>query len=215
MFGIMGIRNRLQEIHVSRRTADIVRCGLSARLGDAGLTARTLDPAAQVRANAPPNSIVIQKEEALAGQVNVTVPLVVPSAYPALSAAHRSYESSEAGYKVAETQILFGTAQAFYAAAGADEIFQARHHGVEVAQKTLDDAQSRLAAGTVNPGVTLGDVMALVWAMRGLTETTGEVAPGTWQRFLDIHLAGLRAPGPLSATPSMSAGQLTELLPRP
>jgi hypothetical protein len=72
-----------------------------------------------------------------------------------------------------------------------------------------------LAAGTLNPGVTVGDVMALVWGMRGLTETTSEVAPGTWQRFLDIHLAGLRTPGPVSATPSMSAGQLAELLPRP
>jgi AcrR family transcriptional regulator len=71
-----------------------------------------------------------------------------------------------------------------------------------------------LAAGTLNPGVTVGDVLAMVWGMRGLTETTGEVAPGTWQRFLDIHLAGLRTPGPLSATPSMSAGQLAELLPR-
>jgi AcrR family transcriptional regulator len=71
-----------------------------------------------------------------------------------------------------------------------------------------------LAAGTLNPGVMLGDVMALIWAMRGLTETAGEVAPGTWQRFLDIHLAGLRAPGPLSATPPLSAGQLAELLPR-
>jgi len=72
-----------------------------------------------------------------------------------------------------------------------------------------------LAAGTLNPGVTVGDVMSLVWGMRGLTETADEVAPGTWQRFLDIHLAGLRAPGPLSATPSMSPGQLAELLPRP
>jgi AcrR family transcriptional regulator len=70
-----------------------------------------------------------------------------------------------------------------------------------------------LAAGTVNQDVTLGDVMALIWAMRGLTEDTGEVAPQTWQRFLDIHLAGLRAPGPLSASPSISAGQLSELLP--
>ncbi len=41
------------------------------------------------------------------------------------------------------------------------------------------------------------------------------VAPETWQRFLDIHLAGLCAPGPLSASPSMSAGQLSALLPRP
>jgi AcrR family transcriptional regulator len=72
-----------------------------------------------------------------------------------------------------------------------------------------------LAAGTLNPGVTVGDVMALVWGMRGLTKTTSEVAPGAWQRFLDIHLAGLRAPGPLSATPSMSAGQLAEPVPRP
>jgi AcrR family transcriptional regulator len=72
-----------------------------------------------------------------------------------------------------------------------------------------------LAAGTLNPGVTVADVMALIWGMRGLTEVAGEVAPGTWQRFLDIHLAGLRTPGPLSATPSMSDRQLAELLPRP
>ncbi|HEX4289046.1 MAG TPA: helix-turn-helix domain-containing protein [Trebonia sp.] len=72
-----------------------------------------------------------------------------------------------------------------------------------------------LTAGALNPGVTVGDVMSLVWGMRGLTETTDAVAPGTWQRFLDIHLAGLRAPGPLSATPSMSPGQLADLLPRP
>ncbi len=70
-----------------------------------------------------------------------------------------------------------------------------------------------LGAGTLNPDVTQGDVMALIWAMRGLTETTGEVAPQTWQRFLDIHLAGLRAPGRLSGRPSMSAGQLSRLLP--
>ena len=94
--------------------------------------------------------------------------------------------------------------------------------------RSVDGAESReiraavqeltsraLAAGTLNPGVTVGDVMSLVWAMRGLTETTDEVAPGAWQRFLDIHLAGLRAAGPLSVTPSISAGQLTALLPRP
>jgi len=70
-----------------------------------------------------------------------------------------------------------------------------------------------LAAGTLNPGVTLGDVMSLIWAMRGLTQATGGVAPESWDRFLEIHLAGLRAPGRLSATPGLSAGQLSELLP--
>ena len=70
-----------------------------------------------------------------------------------------------------------------------------------------------VAAGTVNPGITAGDVMALVWAMRGLVQAAGEVAPGAWQRFLDIHLAGLRAAGPLSGTPALSARQLSKLAP--
>jgi hypothetical protein len=38
--------------------------------------------------------------------------------------------------------------------------------------------------------------------MRGLVEATAEAAPDSWQRFLDIHLdihlAGLRTPGPRS-----------------
>jgi AcrR family transcriptional regulator len=52
-----------------------------------------------------------------------------------------------------------------------------------------------LAAGTLNPDVTFGDVMALTWAMRGLVEAAAEADPDSWQRFLDIHLAGLRVPG--------------------
>jgi hypothetical protein len=54
-------------------------------------------------------------------------------------------------------------------------------------------------------------VLALVWDMRGLVQATGEVAPGAWQRFLDIHLAGLRAAGPLSSTPPLSSRQLAKL----
>jgi AcrR family transcriptional regulator len=70
-----------------------------------------------------------------------------------------------------------------------------------------------LAAGTLNPGATLGDVMSLIWAMRGLTEATGGAAPGSWERFLDIHLAGLRAAGSVSASPVLTPAQLSELLP--
>jgi AcrR family transcriptional regulator len=55
-----------------------------------------------------------------------------------------------------------------------------------------------VAAGTVNSDITAADVMALIWAMRGLVQGIGEVAPGAWQRFLDIQLAGMRAAGPLS-----------------
>ena len=65
---------------------------------------------------------------------------------------------------------------------------------LEIRAAVQELTRRALDAGTLNPDVTVGDVMSLVWGMRGLTETTDEVAPGTWQRFLDIHLAGLRAP---------------------
>ena len=51
------------------------------------------------------------------------------------------------------------------------------------------------AAGTVHPGITARDVMELVWALRGLVQAAEDVAPARWQRFLDIHLAGMRASG--------------------
>jgi len=79
----------------------------------------------------------------------------------------------------------------------------------------VDELTARaVAAGTVNPGVTAGDVIALILAMRGLVQATGEVAPGAWQRFLDIQLAGLRAARPLSSVPPISPSQLARLAPR-
>ena len=70
-----------------------------------------------------------------------------------------------------------------------------------------------LTVGTLSPKATTGDILALIWSMRGLVQATGEVAPQSWQRFLDIHLAGLRSDGPLSRTPALSARQLSKLAP--
>jgi AcrR family transcriptional regulator len=79
----------------------------------------------------------------------------------------------------------------------------------------IDELTARaLTAHTVNPGITSGDVLAVVWAMRGLVQATAEVAPGAWQRFLDIQLAGMRAPGSLSGTPPLSTRQVSKLAPR-
>ncbi|HEY3482986.1 MAG TPA: hypothetical protein VGL02_29245, partial [Streptomyces sp.] len=65
--------------------------------------------------------------------------------------------------------------------------------------------------GRIGPDIRLGDVMAVAWAMRGIVETTGSVAPDAWQRHLDIHLAGLRAPGPQSTRDPVSREQLTQI----
>jgi AcrR family transcriptional regulator len=79
----------------------------------------------------------------------------------------------------------------------------------------IDELTARaIAAGTVNPGITPGDVLALTWAMRGLVQATGDFAPEAWQRFLDIQLAGMRAPGPLSTARPLSSRQLSKLAPR-
>ena len=58
----------------------------------------------------------------------------------------------------------------------------------------IDELTRRaVAAGTVGQDVAGSDVMALVWALRGLVQATGDAAPAAWPRFLAIHLAGLRA----------------------
>jgi AcrR family transcriptional regulator len=65
--------------------------------------------------------------------------------------------------------------------------------------------------GTLSPGAALGDVMALIWGMRGLIEVCGDVAPDAWRRYLDIHLAALRGQGPFSAQPPITTTQLQKL----
>jgi AcrR family transcriptional regulator len=74
--------------------------------------------------------------------------------------------------------------------------------------RLLENAQRR---GTLSPEVELGDVMAMVWGMRGLIEVCGDVAPDAWQRYLDLHLAALRGPLPLNTCPPISAAQLQQL----
>jgi outer membrane protein TolC len=116
------------------------------------------------------NPIVIQKANQLDFAASATVPLVVPYAYEGLKAAKRNYASAEATFKVTEASILVGTAQAFFAAAGAEELVGARTHGIEVAQKTLDNARARLEAGVVNRVEVMRAELALVRAQQALRE---------------------------------------------
>jgi AcrR family transcriptional regulator len=50
-----------------------------------------------------------------------------------------------------------------------------------------------VSAGALGPGITSADVTALIGAMRGMVQTSGDAKPEVWHRFLDIHLAGMRA----------------------
>jgi len=93
--------------------------------------------------------ITILKQEQLDASVNLTLPLLVPAAYPALKAVEASVAASKASYDSNETQILFAVAQAFYGCAAAEEVLLARRSSIDVARATLSNAETRFAAGTV------------------------------------------------------------------
>jgi AcrR family transcriptional regulator len=62
-------------------------------------------------------------------------------------------------------------------------------------REALEELTGRaVAAGSVAPDVTVADVMALIWGLRGLVQATPDLPAGSWQRYLAIHLAGLRVP---------------------
>src|SRR5439155_4384785 len=64
-----------------------------------------------------PDPIVIQQGEQLDFGATATVPLLVPWAYPSLQAAKRNEEAGRATQSVTVAQVLYATAQAYYACA--------------------------------------------------------------------------------------------------
>ena len=102
----------------------------------------------------------------------------MPSAYPALSAAKSNESAGRANIAVTDAQVLFSTAQAYYACAGADELVDARRHAVVVAQKALDNAQARLEAGVVNRVEVTRAELQLVRAQQALRRVAGHAGAG-------------------------------------
>jgi OMF family outer membrane factor len=115
-------------------------------------------------------TVVITKKEELDGVVSVSLPLVVPSGYFALSAARRNQEASEATYQVSVASVLVSVAQAYFAAAGTDELVAARRNAVAVATETFDVARARVAAELANQVERTRAETALVRAQQDLAE---------------------------------------------
>lgn len=116
----------------------------------------------------PPNlQTTILKGNQLDGDLNANMPLIAPAAYPALDAVKKGYASSEATYETSEDDILYSVAQTFYAAAAADEVRVVRESAINVAKATLDNAQTRFAAGTVTKVDVDRAELALVRAQQG------------------------------------------------
>lgn len=115
-------------------------------------------------------TVVIQKLNQLDGSVNAAVPLVSLPAYYGLSAAQSSRDASTAGFHVTEAGVLLAVAQAYFAAAGTDELVVARQDAVKVATETFEVARARVAAELANQVESTRAETALVRAQQDLAE---------------------------------------------
>ena len=66
-------------------------------------------------------------------------------------------------------------------------------------------------AGRIGPDVVIGDIVTVTWALRGVIAASGAVAPDAWERYLDIHLAGLRIAAAATDRPGLTATQLARI----
>src|SRR5205085_5293084 len=82
-------------------------------------------------------TLTIQPVNQLDGVVSFSAPLIVPAAYPGLQSVKAGVGAAEANFDVSETQVMFGVAQAFYAAGIADDVLVARRSSIEVTRATL------------------------------------------------------------------------------
>jgi outer membrane protein TolC len=104
------------------------------------------------------------------GIIALNMPLIVPAAYPGYKGVKLNFKSQEKQLEVTTIQVLITIASSFYSAAGNDELVGARRHAIEVAQKTLDNAKVRLAAGVVNKVEVTRAQLALIQAEQRLLE---------------------------------------------
>jgi outer membrane protein TolC len=114
--------------------------------------------------------IIIQKGEQLDGSLTANVPLVAPSAWLGYSAAKATAQAGEANYAVTEASVLTGVAEAYFAAAGTDEVVVAREHAVKVADETFAFAKARVGSQLANPVDVTRAETALVRAQQDLVE---------------------------------------------
>ena len=121
-------------------------------------------------ASASGRPITIIKKNQLDFAATAIVPLLVPGAYAAYQGALAQRRATEASYAVTQSNLLLAAAVGFYGCAGADELVQARKHAIDVAEKTVKNAQARLDAGTVNRVEVTRAELAYVQTLQRLSE---------------------------------------------
>jgi outer membrane protein TolC len=166
--------------------ADTIRTTTTTPAEAAAIGAFEQQTAAQLAAQPP---IVIQKEEQLDFGITGTLPLVAPATWYGLSAAKATQRANVASYDASEASVLVSVAQAYYGAAGADELVAARDHAVALAKDTLANARARVAADVANQVDVTRAETALVRAEQDQAEadTSRAAAYRSLQTLLGTH----------------------------
>jgi outer membrane protein TolC len=144
-------------------------------------------------------NITILKQDQFDANISGIMPIIAPAAYPALDAVKKGYGSSEASYEASEDTVLYSVAQSFYAAAVSDEVLVVRESAINVAQATLDNSQTRFAAGTV----TKVDVDRAELALVRAKQSDLDARYGREQAYRALSTL-IQADGPLKAVPAES-----------
>jgi AcrR family transcriptional regulator len=109
----------------------------------------------------------------------------------------------------------------------ASSAYQAQHRGclprlwatatdprsVERVRRSISGLlQDAKAHGRVRRDITPTDLTVIMWSVRGVIETTREVAPDAWRRHVDILIAGLRPAPDLLPHRPLSRTQVDAIL---
>jgi outer membrane protein TolC len=114
--------------------------------------------------------IQIQLSEQLDAAANATVPIIAPWAWYQFAAAKETARAGGATFNVTEANVLVAVAQAYFAAAGTDELVGARQNAIKVANETYEVAKARLSSSVGNPVDVTRAETALVRAKQDLAE---------------------------------------------
>lgn len=142
--------------------------------------------------------VTLQPLEVLSGSATVTVPLLVPPAYPGLAAARHGRAAAGATSEATDAQLLLSVAQAYYAAAGTEELLAARREATVVTSRTSDDARRRLEAGAASSVEVTRAELAVVLADQAVAE-----AADARERAYRALASLLRLQVPFSVAPAV------------
>src|SRR5262249_41306048 len=121
----------------------------------------------------------------LDGTLSASVPLIAPAGWIGVSAAKRQREAIGASYESTLATVLVRVAQAYYAAAGADELLKVRRHRIDVAQETLENVKARFESGMVNRVEVTRAELALLRAEQQEVEA-GDVREQTYRALKTV-----------------------------